>query len=157
MVLSRGLFMNKYVFPGADASCSLGWVTTQLEAVGFEVKNVDVLGVHYSATIYRWYKNWVSNKDKVIAEYGERWYRIWVFFLAYSVLISRCVTCYPSLKFNLKLISQSNGGAAIYQFTLHKNLNGYPRIEGVRNHASIKVTPSREIQYVLLKPASVKY
>lgn len=25
-----GLFMNKYVFPGADASCSLGWVVNQV-------------------------------------------------------------------------------------------------------------------------------
>jgi len=65
--------MNKYIFPGADASCSLGWVVNQVESAGFEVKNIDVLGVHYSATIYRWYKNWVSNKDKVIAAYGERW------------------------------------------------------------------------------------
>lgn len=81
--------MNKYIFPGADASCALGWVVTQLESAGFEVKNVDVLGVHYSATIDRWYKNWVSNKDKVVEAYGERWYRIWVFFLAYSVIIPR--------------------------------------------------------------------
>lgn len=36
----------------------------------------------------------------------------------------------------------------MYQITLHKNLNAYPRIEGVRNHSSIKVTPSCEIQYV---------
>jgi cyclopropane fatty-acyl-phospholipid synthase-like methyltransferase len=85
----RGLFMNKYIFPGADASCSLGWVVSQVEAAGFEVKNIDVLGVHYSATIYRWYKNWISNKDKVIAKYGDRLYRIWVFFLAYSVIIAR--------------------------------------------------------------------
>lgn len=49
--------MNKYIFPGADASCSLGWVVSQVEAAGFEVKNIDVLGVHYSATIYRWYKS----------------------------------------------------------------------------------------------------
>ena len=64
--------MNKYIFPGADASCSLGWVIKQVEAAGFEVKNIDVLGVHYSATIYRWYLNWVSNKEKVVAKYGER-------------------------------------------------------------------------------------
>lgn len=64
--------MNKYVFPGADASCSLGWVVNQVEAAGFEVKNIDVLGVHYSATIWRWYLNWVSNKDKVVEKYGER-------------------------------------------------------------------------------------
>ena len=75
----RGLFMNKYVFPGADASCSLGWVVNQVEAAGFEVKNVDVLGVHYSATIWRWYLNWVSNKDKVVEKYGER-----------SVILSTC-------------------------------------------------------------------
>lgn len=88
-----GLFMNKYVFPGADASCSLGWVIKQVEAAGFEVKNIDVLGVHYSATIWRWYKNWISNKERVIDVYGERWYRIWVFFLAYSTIISRYVYC----------------------------------------------------------------
>lgn len=57
--------MNKYIFPGADASCSLGWVINQVEAAGFEVKNIDVLGVHYSATIWRWYLNWVSNRKEV--------------------------------------------------------------------------------------------
>ncbi|OSX62440.1 hypothetical protein POSPLADRAFT_1181533 [Postia placenta MAD-698-R-SB12] len=122
-----GLFMNKYIFPGADASCSLGWVINQVEAAGFEVKNIDVLGVHYSATIWRWYRNWVSNKDKVIESYGERWYRIWVFFLAYSTITSR------------------NGGASVFQLTLHKNLNAYPRILGVPSHSSIHVHPSREI------------
>ncbi|OBZ77976.1 putative fatty acid methyltransferase [Grifola frondosa] len=126
-----GLFMNKYIFPGADASCSLGWVINQVEAAGFEVKNIDVLGVHYSATIWRWYKNWISNKDKVIEAYGERWYRIWVFFLAYSTIISR------------------QGGASVFQITLHKNLNAYPRILGVENHASIHVTPSRTISPIV--------
>lgn len=38
--------MNKYVFPGADASCALNWVIGRLEAAGFEVTNVDVIGVH---------------------------------------------------------------------------------------------------------------
>ncbi|KAL1944877.1 hypothetical protein VTO73DRAFT_2497 [Trametes versicolor] len=122
-----GLFMNEYIFPGADASCSLGWVVSQVEAAGFEVKNIDVLGVHYSATIFRWYKNWVANKEKVLEAYGERWYRIWVFFLAYSVLIAR------------------HGGSSVFQLTLHKNLNAYPRILGVPSHASIHVKPDHEI------------
>lgn len=64
--------MNKYIFPGADASCSLGWVVNQVEAAGFEVKNIDVLGVHYSATLWRWYDNWVGNREKVVEKYGER-------------------------------------------------------------------------------------
>jgi len=125
-----GLFMNKYIFPGADASCSLGWVINKLEGAGFEIKNVDVLGVHYSATIYRWYKNWVSNKEKVVAKYGERWYRIWVFFLAYSVIISR------------------QGSASLFQITMHKNLNAYHRIQGVPSHASIHVKLEKEPELI---------
>ena len=126
----RGLFMNKYVFPGADASCSLGWVVGHLEAAGFEVKNIDVLGVHYSATIFHWYNNWLSNREKVVAKYGERWFRVWAFFLAWSVIIAR------------------HGGSSVFQFTLHKNLNAYHRVLGVPNHASIHVTPKKTLEFV---------
>ncbi|KAG0657042.1 hypothetical protein C6P46_006704 [Rhodotorula mucilaginosa] len=114
-----GLFMNKYVFPGADASCALNWVIGRLEGAGFEVLNCDVLGVHYSATLHRWYENWIKNKDKVLEKYGERWYRVWLYFLASSVITSR------------------QGGASVFQITLHKNLNGFPRIDLVNEHASI--------------------
>ncbi|KAK0196653.1 sphingolipid C9-methyltransferase [Armillaria mellea] len=127
--LNWGLFMNKYVFPGADASCSLGWVIQKLEGVGFEIKNIDVLGVHYSATLYRWYLNWVSNKDKVIAAYGDKWYRTWVVFLAWSTITSR------------------QGSASVFQITVHKNLNAYHRIAGVANHASIHVKLEKEPMY----------
>lgn len=75
-----GLFMNKYIFPGADASTPLGFVIDRLEGAGLEVKHVDVVGVHYSATLWRWYRNWIANKEKVVAKYGDRWYRVWFFF-----------------------------------------------------------------------------
>lgn len=71
-----GLFMNKYVFPGADASTPLGWFIDKLEGAGFEVKHSDTIGVHYSATLWRWYRNWMANKDKVEAKYGKRWFRV---------------------------------------------------------------------------------
>lgn len=71
-----GLFMNKYIFPGADASTPLGFVVDRLEAAGFEIKAVDTIGVHYSATLWRWYRNWMGNRDKVEAKYGKRWFRV---------------------------------------------------------------------------------
>ncbi|KAJ4409731.1 Sphingolipid C9-methyltransferase 2 [Gnomoniopsis sp. IMI 355080] len=114
-----GLFMNKYVFPGADASTPLGWFIDKLEGAGFEVKSSDTIGVHYSATLWRWYRNWMANKDKVEAKYGKRWFRIWEYFLAYSTIISR------------------QGGATCYQITLVKNLNSTHRIEGINNHYSL--------------------
>ncbi|GFF50294.1 probable fatty acid methyltransferase [Aspergillus udagawae] len=108
-----GLFMNKYVFPGADASTPLGWVIDQLEAAGFEVKNVDTVGVHYSATLWRWYRNWLANRENVMDKYGAKWYRIWEFFLSWATIVSR------------------QGGAACYQIVLVKNLNSTHRVEGV--------------------------
>jgi len=117
-----GLFMNKYVFPGADASCSLGWVINAVEAVGFEVKSIDVLGVHYSATLHRWYENWLQNQDNCREKYGEKLLREWNYFLASSVITAR------------------QGGSSVFQITLHKNLNKYNRIEGVKSHSSVHIT-----------------
>ena len=106
-----GLFMDKYIFPGADASCPLSFVVQQLEAAGFEVANVETVGIHYSYTIHRWYKNWVRSeaKDVICAKYGVRLYRIWEIFLAWSTIIARqgCSTC--------------------FQIVCHKNLNDYDR------------------------------
>ena len=108
-----GLFMNKYIFPGADASTPLGFFVDKLEGAGFEIKGIDTIGVHYSATLWRWYRNWIANQDKVKAKYGVRWYRIWEYFLAYSTVVSR------------------QGSATCYQITLVKNINSTHRIEGV--------------------------
>jgi len=71
-----GLFMNKYVFPGADASTPLRDYVGALESAGFEIKGVDTIGVHYSATLWRWYRNWMGNKEKVVAKYGDKWFRV---------------------------------------------------------------------------------
>ncbi|KAK3374890.1 S-adenosyl-L-methionine-dependent methyltransferase [Podospora didyma] len=115
-----GLFMNKYVFPGADASTPLGFVIDRLEGAGFEVKAVDTIGVHYSATLWRWYRNWMGNRDKVEAKYGKRWFRIWEFFLAYSTIISR------------------QGSATCYQILLSKNINSHHRVEGIDSQFGLK-------------------
>lgn len=128
-----GLFMNKYIFRGADASCSLGWVINKLEAAGFEVRSADVLGVHYSATIQRWFENWKSNEDKVRAKYGERLWRIWLFFLASSVIIAR------------------EGGSSVFQITCTKNLNATHRIEGAFSHGNLHPKPQRSFESVYNK------
>jgi cyclopropane fatty-acyl-phospholipid synthase-like methyltransferase len=98
-----GLFMAKYIFPGADASCPLGFVVSQAERAGFEVHRVENCGVHYSVTIRRWYENWMRNKDAVIAKYGQRWFRMWQVFLGWSVLIG------------------GQGSSTVFMVTLTKN------------------------------------
>lgn len=83
-----GLFMNRYVFPGADASCALYWDIEQVERAGFEVRTVENKGIHYALTILTWYNNWVKNKDKVVKKYGEWAWRNWSIFLSWSYLIA---------------------------------------------------------------------
>ena len=104
-----GLFMARYVFPGADASMPLGWVINQCEQAGFEVRLVETIGVHYSATIKRWYDNWVSNKDHIVKEYGTNYYRRWEWFLAWSTIIPE------------------QGSASCYQIVLTKNTSAFDR------------------------------
>ncbi len=87
-----GLFMNKYIFPGADASLCPGAMLKAMEKAGWETHSVENISIHYSWTIERWHDNWISNKDAILAAYGERWFRIWNFFLAWSALIGEQVS-----------------------------------------------------------------
>ena len=64
----------------------LSWVLNQLESAGFEIRSEETIGVHYSATIKRWYDNWKANEAVITAKYGQRWYRLWLWFLAWSVI-----------------------------------------------------------------------
>lgn len=106
-----GLFMGKYVFPGADASCPLHWVIEQLESGGFEIHSVETIGIHYSATIFNWYRNWQrpAVKEAITAKYGVRMYRLWNWFLAWSV------------------ISPEQGTATCFQIVAHKNTKRFNR------------------------------
>lgn len=119
-----GLFMNRYIFPGADASTPLAFVVSALESAGFEIVTVDNIGVSYSATLWRWYRNWMGNRDKVVNKYGIRWFRIWEYFLATSTITSR------------------QSGACCFQFVLRKNLNSYHRVNYVPSQYGV-LTPAK--------------
>merc|ERR1719478_279892 len=105
-----GLFMSRYIFPGADASTPLFWYVKQLELAGFEVHSVENVGRHYSHTLHAWYDNWMKNKDtEQLASYPERLKRLWEIFLAWSVVASGI------------------GSATCYQMVAHKNTYTFPR------------------------------
>jgi len=104
-----GLFMNKYIFPGADASLAPSGMLKAMEKGGFETYSVENVSIHYAWTIERWHENWLRNASKVKAAYGERWFRIWSFFLAWSNLIAQ------------------QGNAACFQVVLNKNLDTFDR------------------------------
>ena len=104
-----GLFMNKYIFSGADASLPLSDVCLGMERAGFEIQSAENITVHYGHTIRMWGRNWVANKQKVLDTYGDRWFRIWHMFLAWS----------PRIAFQ--------GNAACFQVVANKNLDSFNR------------------------------
>ncbi|MGM0559064.1 MAG: class I SAM-dependent methyltransferase [Myxococcota bacterium] len=104
-----GLFMNKYIFPGADASLPAASMLKPMEKAGFEMHSMENITHHYGWTIRKWHDNWMRNKDKVVDAYGERWYKVWHFFLAWSTIIAR------------------QGNAQCYQVLLNKNLDHFDR------------------------------
>ena len=83
-----GLFMNRHVFPGADASLPPHAMINATEKANFEMHSAENVTIHYALTLKKWHENWVSNRAAVTAAYGDRWYRIWNFFLAWSTIIA---------------------------------------------------------------------
>lgn len=104
-----GLFMSRYIFPGADASTPLNWYICQLEMAGFEVRSVETIGRHYSHTLHKWYDNFQKNRPKMEKKYGGYLCRLWDFFLSWSVIAS------------------GQGSATCYQILAHKNTYTWPR------------------------------
>jgi cyclopropane fatty-acyl-phospholipid synthase-like methyltransferase len=84
-----GLFMGEHVFPGADASVPLGWVTSQLERAGFEVQRTQNLGTHYSRTLFQWLEEWQRQEASLTKTYGAVAWRRWEVFLRWSVRVAR--------------------------------------------------------------------
>jgi cyclopropane fatty-acyl-phospholipid synthase-like methyltransferase len=108
-----GLFMNKYIFPGADASLPLSRMLGYMEKAGFEIHSAENVSIHYAWTIRKWHANWAANERAVRAAYGERWFRIWNLFLAWSARIAE------------------QGNAACFQVVANKNRDGFDRTKFV--------------------------
>lgn len=104
-----GLFMNKYIFSGADASLTLSDMCKYMEKAGFEIQSAENVSIHYAITIQRWHENWKASRTQVLKTYGERWYRLWHLFLGWSWRIAM------------------QGNAACFQILANKNLDRFNR------------------------------
>lgn len=104
-----GLFMAKYIFQGADASLPMAPMIGYMERSGFEIHSVENVTEHYRLTIRCWHDNWKRHHDEIVANYGERWYRIWHVFLGWAATVA------------------GQGTAACFQVVSNKNRNDFDR------------------------------
>jgi cyclopropane-fatty-acyl-phospholipid synthase len=76
-------FIKKYIFPGG-ALPTLSEVLPAIEASGLKVCDVEILRLHYAETLRHWRNRFRERWDEVVNLKGERFCRMWEFYLAGS-------------------------------------------------------------------------
>src|SRR3546814_5255067 len=79
---------RKYIFPGGY-SPALSEVLPAIEQSWLWVTDVEVLRLHYAYTIEHWYARARAARDRIVALYDERFYRMWTFYLAGAITAVR--------------------------------------------------------------------
>jgi cyclopropane-fatty-acyl-phospholipid synthase len=81
-------WLAKYIFPNSLIP-SLKQITTAVEGL-FTVENLHNFGFYYDATLMAWFKNFNNNWHLLKDRYGERFYRMWKYYLLSSAGAFRC-------------------------------------------------------------------
>ncbi len=81
-------WLDKYIFPNSLIP-SLKQITTAAEGL-FIVENLQNFGFYYDATLMAWFRNFNDNWHLLKDRYGERFYRMWKYYLLSSAGAFRC-------------------------------------------------------------------
>ncbi|MGD9668229.1 MAG: class I SAM-dependent methyltransferase [Hyphomicrobiaceae bacterium] len=76
-------FLTNHIFPGGYIP-ALSELMASIERSGLVVGDIEVLRLHYALTLRRWRQRFAANRDKAVAIAGERFCRMWEFYLAGS-------------------------------------------------------------------------
>lgn len=100
-------FLRKYIFPGTDIPC-LSELLPIIERAGFVLTDLEVLRLHYAKTLHEWRKRFTENREKAVALYDDRFYRMWELYLTSAEMGFR------------------HDGIAVYQIQLAKKKDTVP-------------------------------
>jgi cyclopropane-fatty-acyl-phospholipid synthase len=79
---------RKYIFPGGYIP-ALSEVLPAIERAGLWITDVEILRLHYAETLRAWRSAFLNKLECVQAIYGERFCRMWEFYLASSEMAFR--------------------------------------------------------------------
>lgn len=98
---------RKYIFPGGYCP-ALSEIMPAIERAGLYVTDVEVLRLHYMHTLQHWYDRTKARKDEIVALYDERFWRMWMFYLAGALCAFR------------------HGGHVVFQIQLARRVDSVP-------------------------------
>ena len=102
--LSDPPFLEKYIFPNGHIP-ALSEALRAIERSGLMVKDVEILTYHYAETLKHWRERFHANRDKVLALYDERFFRMWDLYLATSEVSFRHGRLF---NFQIQLVKQQS-------------------------------------------------
>jgi cyclopropane-fatty-acyl-phospholipid synthase len=80
---STNAWIRKYIFPGGY-SPALSETLSAIEKSGLWVTDIEILRVHYARTLAAWQRRFEVNRAVVVERLGERFCRMWEFYLVIS-------------------------------------------------------------------------
>jgi cyclopropane-fatty-acyl-phospholipid synthase len=79
-------FTDKWIFPGYHLP-SLSQMSAASEKVRLIASDVEMLRLHYAYTLRHWLKRAAKSRDKIVAMYDERFFRMWEYYLAGGIVM----------------------------------------------------------------------
>jgi cyclopropane-fatty-acyl-phospholipid synthase len=76
-------FIKRHIFPGSTIPSVTALVTNAARSGGLELRHAEDFGIDYARTLAAWRANVEENREWIVARYGERFYRMWTFYLSY--------------------------------------------------------------------------
>ncbi|HEX8641422.1 MAG TPA: cyclopropane-fatty-acyl-phospholipid synthase family protein [Allosphingosinicella sp.] len=113
-------FIQKYIWPG-------GYIPALSEIVGASeparliMADCEALRLHYPPTVLHWYERFKAVKEEVVRRYDERFYRLWLFYLAAGLSMF------------------SDGGMTVYQLQYLRRRDSAPMTRNYQFEAEAKL------------------
>ncbi len=77
--ISSDPFINRYIFPNCLVP-SIKQLTAAMEHI-FKLEDLHNFGTYYDPTLVAWFNNFNTHWEELKDEYGERFYRMWKYYL----------------------------------------------------------------------------
>jgi len=121
-------FTQKYIFPGGYCP-AISEVMPHIERERLWLQDLEVWRLHYMHTLKAWYDRCVEAESKLVALNGDRFYRMWLWYLAGAWAAFRN----GSLVIHHYQLGRTRAAAPITRDYLHKEVADGP--EAVRKFA----------------------
>jgi cyclopropane-fatty-acyl-phospholipid synthase len=76
-------FIKRYIFPGSCIPSATALLAAATQSSDLTLKSFEDYTPHYARTMAKWRENLAPHKSQVIARFGERFWRMWSYYLAY--------------------------------------------------------------------------